>query len=369
MKARATFLRLVSVVGKIAPSLPRVLGTLLLAGAVAWAASALGQTNAETEVIPTRVPVNLTPVARIVRVILWSFAGILLAIAAAAAVFRYFIKPGAEKAAQDPHWQDDAQEEAAPKVGETEVLEACADFQKGAQAAYTVNPAEPEPQVVEEKKTRLYTPASGPAWTEPMLNAFIASCLKANCLGRAWQEEVAERSASPKSEIRNPKEVRSPKPEARTGKADAAGEDIPAAGQQPTPSRRFLDPREAELLRKLKARWHELEVDPDSGIFLEHVVEGSAKSHVCIIEVSREKHKVTHAALNAGFVVESLGRYLMSSDQVYPTRPGCYHAPDARELAFLAPEQKKYMIRVKNIPDPWKAMIGGLGSNVKSGKS
>jgi hypothetical protein len=322
MKMRASFAWLVSIAKRAAAhSLPKILGGLLLATAIAWATTAFCQTNADPDIVPTRVSYNLTPVAKVARMVLWSVGAILLVIAAVVLILRHAVKPSLYKTVTDEHWQDDAVEEAAVVVGESEVLEACADFKKGVQAVYTVKPSAPE--VVEETKPRLYTPASGPEWTEPMLNAFISSCLKANCLGHTWQEEAAYRP-----------------------------QEQPKSGRLP-------DPREGEFIRKLKARWQEFEVDPDSGIFVEHAIGGSDKSHVCIIEVQREKHAVTWAALNAGFVIDSLGRYLMRSDQVYPTRPGYYHAPDEREMAALAPEQKKYLIRVKNIPDPWKAMIGG----------
>jgi hypothetical protein len=331
MKTRASLVRLMSMAVRIgAHFFPRMVGALLLGSAIAWASSAMGQTNAEPELAPTGVLYNLTPVAKAARIVLWSVASVFLVIAAAVLVLRHMVKPSFYKAVTDTHWQEDAQQEAGVVVGESEVLEACADFKAGTQEASTAKPSVLE--AVEEKKPRLYTPASGPEWTEPMLNAFIASCLRANCLGRAWQEEAAYR---------------------------VARDSMPPEAQREQPSRRLPDPREAEFLRKLKVRWQEFEVDPDTGIFVEHAAAGSGKSHVCILEVAREKHKVARAALNAGFVIESLGRYLMASDQVYPTRPGYYHAPDGRELAALAPEQKQHLIRVKNIPDPWKAMIGG----------
>ena len=66
-----------------------------------------------------------------------------------------------------------------------------------------------------QQQVRLFTPASGPAWSEPMLKAFLSTCLKVNCLGRTWRESAARRLQS---------------------------SNLP-------------DPREAELIRRLIQRW------------------------------------------------------------------------------------------------------------------
>ena len=301
--------------------LRKIVGCVLLASAIALTSSAFGQTNADPDVLQAGGFHNLTPFAKVLPTILWSFGSILLVIAAVAAVLRYRVNRGLYKTAADAHWQDDAREEAAVPVDESEVIEACAHFGKPAQADDGVKPSVPE--VAGENHGRLCTPASGPVWDEPMLNAFLSSCLRANCLGRAWQEEAARRQPGQQASVRRP------------------------------------DPREAEFIRKLKARWQEFHIDPENGIFVEHVAGGSGRSRVCLIKVSREKHAVTRAALNAGFVIENVGRYLKSSDLVYPSGLGSYHAPNRQELTALSAEEKKGMLRLKNISDPWQAMIAG----------
>jgi hypothetical protein len=283
--------------------------------------SAFGQTNVGPEILQPGGLHNLTPLTPILRAAFWLVALLLLAIAVVLSVLRSRVSPSLYRTAADTHWQEDAHEEVGETFDESEVVEACADFGKPTGAGDEVQASVPESGA--GNHPRLYTPASGPVWNESMLNAFLCSCLKVSCLGRAWQAEAARR----------------------------------ASGQQS--SARLPDPREAEFIRRLKARWHEFQVDPDEGVFVEHVTGDSGSSRVCLVKVTREKHSVARATLNAGFVIDSLGRYLKSSDQVYPSGPGHYHAPNPQELTALSAEEKKCLIRLKDIPDPWQAMIAG----------
>ncbi len=302
--------------------LPRALrASMLLAFCLPLMSSAADQTNAEPDMLRLSGAYNLSPLARVLPKIFLGFGSTLLVVGGTLAVLRYRLKTNLYKAVTDANWQDDAHEEAAILVDEDKGAEACADFGKPAPEENRETAAAQEP--VGDDHARIYTPASGPAWREPLLEAFLCSCLKASCLGRAWHDEAAR------------------------------------AQPDQSASRRPLDPRSAEFIRRLKARWHEFHVDPDQGIFVEHCLGGSERSRVCVIEVAREKHTVTHAALNAGIVIESVGRYLKSSDVAYPTGVGYYHAPDNQERTGLSPEQRKGLLRLKNIPNPWEVMIAG----------
>ena len=291
----------------------------LMAFGFLFACCAFGQASAEPDSLDTGGLHNLTPVARVLRTMLWSFAGILLLIAAVVTVLRRRVSPSLYQSATDEQWQEDAGEEAAAQVTEDEVVEACEDFGKPSSADDDAKPT--TPQTPPPKQSRLYTPASGPAWDEPMLNAFLGSCLKANSLTRPWRDEAARRQQVQKTSARLP------------------------------------DPREAEFIRKLKVRWQEFHVDPENGIFIEHVIGSSGPSRLCIIRVSRQKHTVTRAELNAGFVLETVGRYLKSSDLAYPAEPACYQVPSAHELAAMSVEEKKRLLQLKQIPEPWQAMV------------
>jgi hypothetical protein len=163
----------------------------------------------------------------------------------------------------------------------------------------------------------MFTPASGTAWGESMLKAFLNACMKVNCLARTWRESAARQ--------------------------------VNASNQ--------CDPREAELIRRLMQRWQEFHVEPETGVFLEHSW-STGKRRVCVISVTRDKHTLVQAAFNAGFVIESVGRYLKGTDLVYQRGPGDYHAPIKDELAKMTPGEKDSLIRIKEIPDPWQAMIG-----------
>jgi hypothetical protein len=203
------------------------------------------------------------------------------------------------------------------RVTEGEIIEACAGIEKPAPAVEGVEPAAFES--APETHVRLCAPASGPAWSESKLDAFLAACCKANCMCRAWKESAAWRQQS---------------------------------------SVLLPDPREAELIRRIKARWHEFHVDPEAGVFIERAA-SAGKGRLCIISVGKEKHTIAEAGFNAGFVIESVGRYLKNTDLVYPSGQGNYHVPTKAELTALTPGEKDRMIRVSEIPDPWHAMIAG----------
>jgi hypothetical protein len=119
------------------------------------------------------------------------------------------------------------------------------------------------------------------------------------------------------------------------------------------------DPREAELMRRLMQRWQEFHVDPDTGVFLERS-SSAGNSRVCVISVIKDKRTLIEAGFNAGFVIESVGRYLRNTDLVYRRGLGHYHAPTRDELAAMTPGEKDSMMRITDIPDPWQAMIAGL---------
>jgi hypothetical protein len=72
------------------------------------------------------------------------------------------------------------------------------------------------------------------------------------------------------------------------------------------------------------------------------------------------------AAFHAGFVIESLGRYLGSTDLVFRCGPADYHAFTKDELAAMTPEEKDFLMRITDIPDPWQAMIGGPSGGLHS---
>jgi len=75
--------------------------------------------------------------------------------------------------------------------------------------------------------------------------------------------------------------------------------------------------------------------------------------------VVKDKHKLSGAAINAGFLIETIGRYLKGTDLVYLRAPGEYHAPTKDELAQMTPGEKQSMMRITEIPDPWQSMVGG----------
>ncbi len=211
--------------------------------------------------------------------------------------------------------KEDSQEDAGEQVNADEVIEACEVIEKSGEPGEAAQrPAE----VDHRQQERLFTPASGTAWREPMLKAFLGTCMKVNCLGRTWRESAARRVQS---------------------------------SDQP-------DPREAELIRRLMQRWQEFHVDPETGVFLERST-ADGKSRVCVIRVSKDKRTLVEAAFNAGFVIESVGRYLKNTDLVYRRELGDYHAPTKEELTSMTPGEKESLMRVADIPDPWQAMIAG----------
>ena len=277
--------------------------------------SALGQTNLDADILQTENFHNLSPIARFVRLFLWSLAAMLLVIAAVLTVLRYRVDTSLYKTSSDAQWNADAREDAGERVESSEVIGACAVLEE---AAPPVEASEPAEEAGHPHPARLFTPTSGAAWGEAMLKAFLGACLKVNCLGRTWRESAAWRVQS---------------------------SNLP-------------DPREAELIRRLMQRWQEFHVDPETGVFLEHS-SSAGKSRVCVIRVSKDKRTLVEAAFNAGFVIENVGRYLKNTDLVYRRGLGDYHAPTKDELAAMTPGEKDSMMRITDIPDPWRAMIAG----------
>jgi hypothetical protein len=285
---------------------------MLLAGLVP---AALGQTNLDADILQTENSIDLSPIAGFLRLVLWFLAAMLLVIAAVLTVLRYRMATSLYKTSSDAQWNADAREAAGERADASEVVGACAALEK---AVPPVEAAEPAAGADHPHQTRLFTPASGGAWGESMLKAFLCACMKVNCLGRTWRESAAWRLQS---------------------------SNLP-------------DPREAELIRRLMQRWSEFHVDPETGVFLEHS-SSAGKSRMCVIRVSKDKRTLIEAAFNAGFVIESVGRYLKHTDLVYRRGLGDYHAPTKDELAAMTPGEKDSLMRVTDIPDPWQAMIAG----------
>ncbi len=278
--------------------------------------SALGQTNVDADIPQAASVHNLSPLAGILRAALWCLGGALLIVAVIMIGLRYRLSTNLYKAASDKQWNEDAEEDAGERVDATEVGGACEALEKAADPAEAAKPAaEAQPG----QQARLFTPASGTAWSESMLKAFLGTCMKVNCLGRTWRE-----AATRQAQVSN----------------------VP-------------DPREAELVRRLMQRWRQFHVDPETGVFLDRP-SASGTTRTCIISVIKDKRTLVEAAINAGFVIESVGRYLKSTDLVCRRGLGEYHAPTRDELASMTPGEKQSLIRITDIPDPWQAMIGGV---------
>jgi len=282
--------------------------------AASFVPSALGQTNVEGDISQPEDLHKLGPIAGSVRPFLWLLAAALLTLVAVLTALRYRKDPSLYKAPSDVHWNTDAQADTPEQLDVNEVIGACAVLEK---AGHAPEPEKPSQRSDHPHDMRLFTPASGAAWGESMLKAFLGTCMKVNCLGRTWRESAARQVQS---------------------------SSLP-------------DPREAELIRRFMLRWQQFHVDPETGVFVEHS-SSAGTSRVCLISVTKDKHTLTEAAFNAGFVLESVGRYLKSTDLVYRRGPGDYHAPTKDELAAMTPGEKDSLIRVTEIPDPWQAMIG-----------
>jgi hypothetical protein len=279
--------------------------------------AALGQTNLDAEIPQAASLHNLGPLAGILRLALWLLAAALLIVAAVMVGLRYRLATNLYKASADAQWNEDAQEDAGERAEASEITGACEVLEK---AADPVEAAERAADTLPRHQARLFTPASGVAWGEPMLRAFLGTCMKVNCLGRTWRESAARQ----------------------------------------TQSSMLSDPREAELIRRFMQRWRQFHVDAEAGVFLDRS-SSAGKTRVCVISVSRDKRTVVEAAFNAGFVLESVGRYLKHTDLVYQRRLGEYHAPTKDELAAMTPGERESLMRITDIPDPWQAMIGGPG--------
>ena len=301
----------------------RVLHTLTAriiqaAGLCVWLAgvvpAALGQTNLDADIPQAANLHNLSPLAGILRIALWSLAAVLLIVAAVMFSLRYRMTTNLYKSSSDEQWNEDSVDDAGERVEASEVNGAYEVLKK---AADPVEAAKPAAGTVPRHQERLFTPQSGAAWSEPMLKAFLGTCMKVNCLGRTWREAAARRAVASK----------------------------------------LPDPREAELIRRLMQRWRQFHVDPESGVFLDRS-SPAGTTRVCIISVVKDKRTLVEAAFNAGFVIESVGRYLKSTDLVYRRGLGEYHAPTRNELSAMTPGEKDSLMRITEIPDPWQAMIG-----------
>lgn len=288
---------------------------LALAGLLCLGLAASGQTNLETDSVPDERLHDLRPLPGFLKWGLWALTGTLLAVGGVVLVVRHRVTTNLYKeASHDDHWGEDAEELAAERVDGEQVAEACAALEKDPES----DEAAAAPQAATpQRQGRLFTPASGPAWSESMLKAFLTTCMKVNCLGRTWRESATWRGHSP---------------------------DAP-------------DPREAELVRRLMQRWQEFHLDPEVGVFVEHS-SPSGRTRVCLISFIKDKRTLVESSINAGFVIECLGRYLKHTDLVYRRGLGEYHAPTKAELAKMTPGEKESMIRVADITDPWQAMIG-----------
>ena len=281
----------------------------------ALASSALGQTNLDSDFPQSENPHGLSPLSGVLRLVLWSLGGTLLVIAAVLIYFRYRVTTHLyeTETASDATWDQDALVETGEQADDTEAEDAVQELEG---AADSDEAAAGGANAAAAQQTRLFAPASGPAWRESMLKAFLGTCMKVNCLGRTWSES-AQRQTGPSN--------------------------------QP-------DPREAELIRRLMQRWQEFHVDPETGVFLDRSpVPG--ENRVCIISVVKGKRTLAEVGFNAGFVIDSLGRYLRNTDLVYRLESGQYHAPTKADLAAMTPGEKNSLIRITEIPNPWTVMI------------
>ncbi len=292
-------------------------GSLCL-GIAAMVPFALGQTNLDGDFPQSENPQSLSPLSGVLRVLLWTLGGTLLGIAAVLIFLRHRVATRLyeSETASDEKWDEDAREEA----GEAEATEADAAIQELEGLAEADEAAEDAAGGAPAQQARLFVPATGPAWRESMLKAFLGTCMKVNCLGRTWSES-AQRQTGPSNQS---------------------------------------DPREAELIRRLMQRWQEFHVDPETGVFLDRS-SSTGESRVCIISVVKGKRTLAEAGINAGFVIDSVGRYLRNTDLVYRRESGVYHAPTKADLAAMTPGEKESLIRIREIPDPWQAMIAGSG--------
>lgn len=272
-----------------------------------------GQTNLDADVLQAEKLHDLSPMAGFLWSILWFLGAVALVVAVVLIVVRQRTAASLDKCLPDVHWEEDSEQDAGERVEAVEVADACKALKS---PTAPVEPIGSATETVASHQERLFTPASGPTWNEAMLRAFLGTCLKVNCLGRTWRESAAGRLQSTHG----------------------------------------ADPREAELVRRFMQRWHEFHVDPEVGIYLEHS-SSAERDRVCVISVSKARRTVAEAAINAGFVIESLDRYLRSTDLVQQRGVGNYHAPSKDELAAMTPGEKDSLMRITDIPDPWQAMI------------
>jgi hypothetical protein len=281
-------------------------------GLTALLPPALGQTNLDADILPIENRHKLAPLTNALPVVLLALAAVLLIIAATLTILRHRVKTNLYKKVSDAQWNEDAQQEAGQRVDGDQVLGLCETLEAAPEDGG------PPGQAAPPRQARLLTPASGPAWSEAMLTAFLRTCVKANCLGRTWSESAAGRM-----QLSN-----------------------------------LPDPREAELIRRLIQRWQEFHVDPEAGVFLDHS-SSDGKSRLCIISVTKDKRTISEAAFNAGFVIQNIGRYLKKTDLAQRRSPDQYHAPTKAELTAMTPGERESLVPITDIPDPWQVMIGG----------
>ena len=140
-------------------------------GLAGLAVSALGQTNLDANILHAENVHDLSPVGGFLRLGLWFLAGMLLIVAAVLTFLRYGVATKVYETTSDTQWKDEAQEEAGERAEASEIIGACEVLDKTAQPAEA---AEPAAEADQTQQARLFTPASGAAWREPMLKAFRA---------------------------------------------------------------------------------------------------------------------------------------------------------------------------------------------------
>jgi hypothetical protein len=118
-------------------------------------------------------------------------------------------------------------------------------------------------------------------------------------------------------------------------------------------------PLAAELERKLHLRWKEFEIREDS-LYLNRQDASGGWDQVCVLALHPQPGQAPALRVNAGFLQWALGAMVGKNDLVYETEDG-YRAPDETERAQLAllPESRRpNLLPVREIVNPWHAMIG-----------
>jgi hypothetical protein len=118
-------------------------------------------------------------------------------------------------------------------------------------------------------------------------------------------------------------------------------------------------PLAAELMRKLHMRWKEFQLR-DNALYLNRQEASGGLDEVCILALQQTHEQLRGLRINAGFLQWALGNMLSKNDLVYETDDG-YHAPDETErvqIALLPETRRPKLLPVKEIVNPWHAMIG-----------